>query len=302
MTLLGVVCVRGEVVGDRFKVYEQVTTAGQGELYSAFEDGTGRKVAVKLQLPRAFEETSEYGLDARDMKDEAVRGVRLAGPGIPEIYWHGPYDNRYCIVMEYLEGPTLAEALARRRPVKTPTVAAVVGRLCEILGRVHGEGLVHRDVKPSNVMLESPRGRVKLLDLGYAERAGRLPYRTAGTVGWMAPEQFDARVVVTPASDIFALGCLILDMTVMTLPYGAGPGRPERSAPVLPADRLAALPGDLRDLALAMVSWAPGDRPGSAKEVLDALAPVLPTPGSPPPARPLDPDPTTGYRLAGRSC
>ncbi|MFD9537662.1 serine/threonine protein kinase [Streptomyces sp. NPDC060010] len=295
---------RGVVIENRFKVLEQlVGESGQGEVYRGVELETRRDVAVKLQLPRLFEPSSEYKGNGEDMEVEGQRSVRLAGPGIPEILWNGPYGNRYCIVMEYLEGPTLAEALAQCRPVKTPTVAAVVGQLCETVGRVHDERLVHRDIKPGNIMIVGERGTIHLLDLGWAAEAGRVPERTGGTGGWMAPEQFDPTAVVSPALDIFALGCLILHMTVMTLPYGATAGsRPQEGTPVLPPDRLAALPPDLKDLALAMVAWSPGDRPVSAKEVSASLAPLLPAPGSPAPGRALKPDPTAYYRLPGRSC
>ncbi|MET9698203.1 serine/threonine-protein kinase [Streptomyces sp. NPDC006529] len=294
---------RGVVIGDRFKVLEQVGEggSGQGEVYRAVELTTGRDVAVKVQLPRLFEDSSEYKDNGEDMEREGKRSGLLAGDGIPEVFWKGSHGSRYCIVMEYLEGPTLAEALAQCRPVKVPTAAAVVAQLCRILGRVHGEKLVHRDIKPTNVMIVGESGRVHLLDLGWAARAGCVPERTGGTGGWMAPEQFDPRAVVTPAFDIFALGCLLLHMTVLTLPYGStASSRPQEGAPVLPADRLAALPSELKDLVLAMVAWAPGDRPASAQEVFRSLAPLVPVPGSQAPGRALKPDPTAYYRLTGR--
>ncbi|MFB7058331.1 serine/threonine-protein kinase [Streptomyces vinaceus] len=295
---------RGVVIRNRFEVLELVGESGQGEVYKAVDLESGQKVAVKLQLPRLFEQSHEYKAEAEDMRAEGERSTRLSHvPGIPEVHWSGLYRDRHCIVMEFLKGPTLGEALARCRPVKATTAAAVVGQLCEIIGHVHEEGLVHRDIKPANIMLVGEQGRIHLLDLGWAAEAGRAPQRAAGTGGWMAPEQFDRSAVVLPSLDVFALGCLILHMTVMAFPYGATPSsRPHLGTPVLPPDRLAALPRELRELALAMVAWEPGDRPASVKDVLALLAPLLPAPGDPAPGRALDPDPTAFYRLPGLMC
>ncbi|MEU6315374.1 serine/threonine-protein kinase [Streptomyces sp. NPDC047014] len=287
----------GKLLNGAYKVGELVGGGGQGQLYEAVDIGSGRRVAVKVLSPRSFEGTDTFRHRREAMETEGARGLHLLGtPGIPEVQWHGPHGDGWCIVMDWVDGVLLEDAMLDASPVKSPaTVAAVIGQLCGILEHVHAAGFVHRDIKPANVMIESAGGRLKLLDLGLAGIAGQLPVHLGGTTGYSAPEQFDAEQEVTVASDIYALGCVILAMTVMRLPYGGGAGRPTPGVPPLPRGEMECVPPKIRDLAMSMVAWRPGDRPASVKEVLACLRSVLPGPGDRPPAKPLVPDPTLPY-------
>ncbi|MER5766617.1 serine/threonine-protein kinase [Streptomyces sp. NPDC001985] len=285
-----------EIVLNRYEVLEEVGSGGQGDLYAGFDRETGEKVAIKFQKPRAFESESWYREIGKDFVQEATWGDRLSGVrGIPRILDHGHHGNRYCIVMEFAEGRLLDDVIADARPLKhLPSVASVIGQLCEILSGVHRRGLVHRDVKPENVIL-GPDGQVWLLDLGLAVGAGVRVEYAGGTIGYAPPEQLDASDRgLTARSDVFALGCLLLEMTIMRLPY-AGRERPEPGCPVLPAEDIELIPGEFRSLALRMVDTVAENRP-TVSEVRDELRPFLPVPGSPPPAKPLTPDPTEYYR------
>jgi serine/threonine-protein kinase len=176
-------------------------------------------------------------------------------------------------------------------------VASLIGQLCEILDDVHRKGFVHRDVKPENVMVEHS-GRVRLIDLGLAIRSRQGTRYGCGTIEYAPPEQLDATTAgVTAQADIFSLGCLLLELTVMCLPYeGTRAGKTARRPIVMTADRLALVPDPFKALALAMVELAPENRPGSVREVFDSLRRYLPVVNGPRPVKPLEPDPTEYYR------
>ncbi|MCX4968910.1 serine/threonine protein kinase [Streptomyces sp. NBC_00654] len=292
--------VKNMVLG-RYELMDMVGSGGQGELFAGWDLGTDRKVAIKLQKPREFESTRHYGEIAQELAVEGGRTKHLAGiEGIPGFLASGHYQNRYCIVLEFVDGAALYDTMISARPLKVSTAAAVIGQLCEILHQVHTRRLVHRDVKPENIILE-PDGRVRLIDMGLAIEIGEPTERGCGTVGYAPPEQFDENPDgVTPRADVFALGCLLLEMTVMRLPYAGMAERPEPDCPVLPPDRLRLVPEQIRSLALRMVDREPANRPADVLEVFRLLRPLLLPPGSKPPGKPLDPDPTEFYRT-GRS-
>lgn len=290
----------GKLVLDRYELLDEIGSGGQGVLHLGRDVETGRKVAVKLQKPRVFESADSYRNIGEAFEEEAAMTQRLTGiPGIPELIASGTVRSggeRRCIVLEFVDGTVLYDMMLRARPFRVPAVAAVIGQLCEILHRVHGERLVHRDVKPENVILD-PDGRVWLIDLGLALLRGEKTDRGDGTLGYVPPDELDGCPQgVTPSSDIFALGCMMLEMTVMRLPYAGMSERPAPECPVLPPDRLRQVPLQLRSLALSMVDRVPENRPRDVREIFDRLRPHLPSPGSKPPAKPLDPDPTEYYR------
>lgn len=280
----------------RYELLEQVGSGGQGELFAGRDLKTGRKVAVKLQRARTFESDGLYGEIADELAAEGETTASLAGiRGIPRLIGNGLYQNRHCIILEFIDGTVLYDAMISARPIRLPTAAAIIGQLCEILHMVHARGLVHRDVKPENVILE-PDGRVWLIDLGFAIPPGVPTDRGRGTPGYAPPEQFEANASgVTERSDVFALGCMLLEMTVMRLPYAGMAERPQPDCPVLPPDRLALVPQEIRPLTLRMVKRAPENRP-HVREVFDHLRRFLPAPDSKSPAKPLRPDPTEYYR------
>lgn len=291
-----------KMVLGRYELMEMVGSGGQGELFAGWDVETDQKVAIKLQKPRQFESTGHYGEIADELAGEGGRTKHLAGiEGIPRFIECGDYQNRYCIVLEFVEGAVLYDRMVSARPMKEmSTAAAIIGQLCEILHQVHTRRLVHRDVKPENIILE-PDGRVRLIDMGLAIEIGEPTERGCGTVGYAPPEQYDENPDgVTPRADVFALGCLLLEMTVMRLPYAGTEERPEPECPVLPPDRLRLVPEQIRSLALRMVDREPANRPADVLEVFDLLRPLLHCPGSNPPRKPLDPDPTEFYRT-GRS-
>ncbi|MFG2113634.1 serine/threonine protein kinase [Streptomyces sp. NPDC048718] len=285
-------------IEEHYEVLGPIGDGGQGDIFSARHRLSGERVALKTQKPRQFGPSADFYSAARTLSEEGSHLRALTGiEGIPEVMAIGSYDGRRCLVMEFLEGRQLRDCLSARRPVKDlGVVASVIGQLCEILYEVHEKGLVHCDVKPENVLVE-PDGRLRLIDMGYSVRKGEQTQYAHGTLGYASPEQCDASPKgLTRQADIFALGCVLLEMTVMSLPYGGLYERPLKERPVLPPDRLAAIPPEFKDLALHMIELNPEDRPADVLEVFDGIRRHLPPVGSRRPLKPLTPDTTEYYR------
>ncbi|NUR01429.1 MAG: serine/threonine protein kinase [Streptomyces sp.] len=285
-------------VGKRYEVLGTVGDGGQGDLFLGRDRRNGERVALKLQKARDLGPESDFSWAGRRLLEEGSRMMMLTGiQAIPEIIASGTHRGRRCLVMEFIEGRQLQDVLLEKRPVRHPEiVASVIGQLCEILREVHDRNLVHCDLKPENVIVQ-PDGRLRLIDMGHAITAGEKTSFERGTRGWASPEQSDACASgLTRRADIFGLGCILLEMVVMRLPYGGLEERAAPGGPVLPPDKLAELPQEFASLALWMVRWEAEERPADVREVFDRLRPYLPLLGSRRPSRRLRPDPTEYYR------
>ncbi|MFD7092531.1 serine/threonine protein kinase [Streptomyces sp. NPDC056641] len=285
-------------VEKRYEVLDMVGDGGQGDLFLGRDRGSGERVALKLQKARDLGPESDFHWAGRNLLEEGSRMMMLTGiQAIPEIIFTGTHRGRRCLIMEFVEGRQLQNVLLAARPVRHPgAVASVIGQLCEILREVHDRNLVHCDLKPENVIVQ-PDGRLRLIDMGHAIMADEPTLHERGTRGWASPEQSDACPSgLTRRADIFGLGCILLEMTVMRLPYGGLEERAEPGGPVLPADLLAKLPPEFTSLALWMVRWEAEERPADVSEVFDRLRPYLPRLGSRRPSKRLRPDPTEYYR------
>ncbi|MGM0358948.1 serine/threonine protein kinase [Streptomyces griseoaurantiacus] len=290
-----------EEIGDvekRYEVLDMFGDGGQGDLFLGRDRSSGQKVALKLQKARDLGPESDFHWAGDELLEEGSRMMMLTGiETIPEVIATGTHRRRRCLVMEFVEGHHLRKILSAALPVKDPvTVAAVIGQLCEILAEVHDRNLVHCDLKPENVIVQ-PDGSLRLIDMGHAVVANRKTEYARGTRGWASPEQSDACPSgLTRQADIFGLGCILLEMTVMRLPYGGLEELAEAGTPVLPADKLAELPPEFASLALWMVRYEAAERPADVREVFDRLRPYLPRLGSRRPPKRLRPDPTEYYR------
>ncbi|MFJ7327892.1 serine/threonine protein kinase [Streptomyces cyaneofuscatus] len=286
-------------VENHYEVLGRVGEGGHGDLFLARDRQSGERVALKLQKTRDLGPKSIFQSAGRHLLEEGDRMMMLTGiQAIPEIIASGIHRGRQCLIMEFVQGSQLQDVLLAARPVRHPgTVASVIGQLCEILREVHDRNLVHCDLKPENIIVQ-PDGRLRLLDMGLAIAVGEPTDCERGTRGWASPEQSDAcDQGLTRQADIFGLGCILLEMTVMRLPYGGLEERVTKpDGPVLPADRLAKLPPEFASLALRMVRWEAADRPADVREVFDELRPYLPRVGSRRPSKRLRPDPTEYYR------
>jgi predicted ATPase len=293
-----------------YQIVARLGAGGMGVVYKARDERLGRVVALKF-LP------VEYARDPECLAlfhREARTASALNHPHICTVHDLGEQDGRPFIVMEFIDGRTLRDLLADRPPVET--VARLVGQAARALAVAHAAGVVHRDVKPENLMVR-PDGYLKVLDFGLARRLpgfappggstanGSESQAVIGTIPYMSPEQARSQPP-GPASDVFSLGVVLYEAATGRHPFPADTPLDTLNAIVeddpVPAARLdPRVPPALEDLIGRMLAKDPADRP-SAAEVEAALSGLAsaPPPVAAPPAPPTPPRPTVG-RAAERA-
>lgn len=261
---------------DRFRIDSPAGQGGMGTVYRALDLATGEPVAVKI-VARAD------GANGARFEREVEVLSRLSHPAIVRYVAHGdgPGANEAFLAMEWIEGPSLRERLARG-PLSVEETARCALAIARGLAAAHAAGIVHRDVKPGNVMLAGGSvEQVKIVDFGVARPAVKKDEITiagsvVGTVGYMAPEQARGARAVGPSADVYALGCVIFKCLTGRLAF---PG--DEVVAVLvkvvleDAPRLSSLRPDvprwLDDLVAAMLAREPEYRPSGAAAVAAAI-------------------------------
>jgi serine/threonine protein kinase len=190
------------VLAGRYRPESVVAAGGAGEVWRGRDEVLGRAVAVKLLRAEYAGHPETLGW----FRAEARHAGAVAHPGVAQVYDHGE-DGRPYLVMELVEGPSLAEVLAGG-PLPAARAVEVVAQAAAGLAAAHAAGLVHRDIKPANLLL-GPGGVVKVTDFGIVHAAGSAPLTRTGTlVGTPAylPRERAAGKPATAASDLFSLG------------------------------------------------------------------------------------------------
>ena len=269
-----------QVLGDRYELIEMLGAGGMGTVHRAHDRVLDRQVAVKILRSSVPDAPRQR----RRLAAEAVIGAALRHPGVAQVYEHGEirtgFERTPYLVMELIEGITLAGLLEERGRLSADETLALVREVATTLEHLAQHGVVHRDLKPANIML-TPDGRVVLVDLGIALAPSNVAMTTTGTllgtVDFLSPEQILGRSA-TPASDLYALG-LVAHLCVS----GAPAFRRETtiaSAYAQVHDPLAPLPDTvpvpLRDLVSDLSAKDPSDRPTSAAAVVARVEAVAP--------------------------
>jgi serine/threonine-protein kinase len=245
----------GTTIGDHYRVERLLGRGGMGEVHRAVDVLLGRAVALKVL---------HAGIDATDLLREARVAASLAHPRIATVFEAGVDRDRVFIAMELVEGKTVRELLARGALPK-PRVLAIARAVAEALVHAHAHRVVHRDVKPENVIV-GPEG-AKLVDFGIATDGDDRVRR--GTPGYMAPEQI-RRAAVTDRTDVFAFGLLLHELATGERP-ARGEGETELAArDVQGAATRLRTPSYLRSIVRRCVGDDPWSRP-SMREVRAAL-------------------------------
>lgn len=261
-----------------FRVEQLVARGTVGAVYAAVEPRDGVVVALKV-LPLA----AEY--DANDLAEtrarflqEAKAAASLRHPDIVTVHGGGESQGRMFIVMELLSGCDLTRYTRPARLLPEPVVLHIVVRIAEALAYAHDLGVVHRDVKPANVMVDLPRQQVKLTDFGIARLDDGMRSRSGvmmGTPSFMAPEQL-AGGRIDGRADLYALGVLLFQLLTGRLPYEAvSMGQLlmqiARAAPQELRSLRPGLPPALSDLVAALLQKDPAARPGDGRSLAQAL-------------------------------
>jgi eukaryotic-like serine/threonine-protein kinase len=271
---------------DRYEIREAIATGGTGEVCVAFDPVIERTVVVKT-LDRARLPPVDAADTIARFRREAIAAGRLAHPGIVTIYEYGEAGDLCFIAMEHAKGPTLREFLSRNPTPPMPVVLAIARHLFAAMIYAHEQGVLHRDLKPTNILLagadDAGGPRPKILDFGIARINSAAAVTHAGTImgtpGYMAPEQYlgdptDAR------TDIYALGVTLFEVITGSRTFGGDFAQVldqvlTREAP--PASSLrAGLPAGLDEVLAKALARQPNARFATMREFRDAFVRAVP--------------------------
>ncbi|MEO9322668.1 protein kinase [Nocardioides sp. C4-1] len=291
----------GDLVG-HYRLDEVIGLGGMGVVHAATDTRLGRRVALKIVLGH---HTTSAEFTTRFQREAAVL-ARLDSPHVVAIFDHGEHEGQPYIAMQYAAGGDLGAFLKRRGAMPPALAARVASQVADALVAAHAVGVVHRDVKPANVLLRDERTdrlHVYLSDFGVAltESTGLTsPGAIAGTWNYLAPERARGEVG-SPASDVYAVGCLFHELLTGRTPYTGSDvevamqhvGSP---VPQLPGDD-GTTRGVNRVLARSMAKDAAARYPSAAalrddlRELAGTLSGATPLPGGPPLVGPRPPSP-----------
>lgn len=203
-----------------YRLQELLGRGGMGEVYRAYDTRTDRVVALKV-LPHHLAEDAVF---QQRFRRESQAAASLSDPHVVPIHGYGEIDGRLYLDMRLIVGRTLGDMLAEREhPIPVPLVVNVMEQVGAALDAAHQAGLIHRDVKPSNILI-TEHEFVYLIDFGLARTAGEAGMTTAGstlgTLAYMAPERFDGGQS-DPRSDVYALTCVLYESLTGSRPYPA---------------------------------------------------------------------------------
>jgi hypothetical protein len=255
------------VLADRYRLDDRIATGGMGEVWRAFDLVLGRPVAVKLLR----EDYAQHSETLERFRAEARHTAAVSHPGIAQMYDYGeprPGQPPF-LVMELVDGVPMTELLARG-PLDPARAMDLVAQAAAGLSAAHAVGLVHRDIKPGNLLV-SPDGTVKITDFGIAYAAGSAPLtRTGaliGTPAYLAPERVTG-ASAGPASDLYSLGIVAYECLTGAQPFTGTPmevalSHQYQSLPPLPPD----VPLPVAALVAELTARDPAGRPADAGEV-----------------------------------
>ncbi|HEY4823719.1 MAG TPA: protein kinase [Solirubrobacteraceae bacterium] len=267
----------------RYRLEEVIGRGGMSTVYRGTDLSLGRVVAVKVALDPLVEESPIY---LARFTQEAKSAAAIGHPGVVTVYDAGADGPTRFIVMEFVPGKSLADILKEERPLEPARAANIAAQVADALAAAHAAGIIHRDIKPGNIMVE-PSGQVKVLDFGIARAVdGGSLTQTAtvlGTSAYMSPEQALGQPV-DARTDIYSLGCVLYEMLTGEPPFVADVAaavmhQHVRVAPKPAIERNPNIPPSLNDLVMQMLAKSPKDRPQTAAEVRDRLRQAIANPG-----------------------
>ncbi|MCK9871941.1 protein kinase [Nocardiopsis dassonvillei] len=280
----------GTVLSDRYRLEEQVGSGGMGTVWKATDTLLNRPVAVKLLHPSQMAEPT-----ARErFRTEGRITAGLSHPGIAQVYDYGEENGRAFLIMELVVGEPLSQVLREQGHLSADQTLDFVYQAAKALAAAHARGVVHRDIKPGNLLV-TPDGQLKLTDFGIARGDMSVTLTQTGmvmgTAQYISPEQASGRPA-TSSSDLYALGVVAYECLAGTPPFtGDTPvalalAHTREEPPELPED----VPDDVDHLVSSLLLKEPEDRPASASEVAHTAAVIRSNAGTGPPT------PSTGFQ------
>jgi beta-lactam-binding protein with PASTA domain len=277
------------IIDGRYRVIERLGSGGMADVYCAEDQQLGRRVAVKL-LHHRLAEDQQF---VERFRREASSAAGLQHPSIVAIFDRGEWDGTYYIAMELIRGRTLKDVIRERGPAPPAAAVDVVLQILRAARYAHQRGIVHRDIKPHNVMIDED-GRVKVTDFGIA-RAGASDMTETGSVmgtaQYLSPEQAQGRPV-DARSDLYSIGIVLYELLTGVVPFDAESPvtvalKQVSETPVPPRERNPQVPLWLDAVVLRALEKEPANRFASADEFIEALrggtlAPVEVVPPPPP--------------------
>jgi serine/threonine-protein kinase len=264
----------------RYELGDRLGSGGMSNVYKATDLTLERTVAVKILA----EHLSDDERFVERFRREALAVAKLIHPNIVQVYDSGVDEHRHFIVMEYVEGRSGAQILQRQGPIGPETAAEVGAQACAGLDYAHRRGIIHRDVKPGNLMVfGGPVGggemTVKLTDFGIARALEQTRITqvgsVVGTAAYLAPEQVRGEEA-TPATDVYALGVVLYQFLTGRLPYEGSTlaelaVRQQNERPLPPSTYNDEVPGALGSAVLRALEGDPSRRYASADELAAGL-------------------------------
>src|SRR5438067_9311420 len=266
----------GTLFDGRYRVLRKLGAGGMANVYLAEDQELGRRVAIKILNERHANDEQFVERFRREAKNAAA----LSHPNIVSIYDRGEAEGTYYIAMEYLDGRSLKELILSRGDAPIAVVVEYARQILSALRFAHRHGIVHRDIKPHNVLVDG-EGRVKVTDFGIA-RAGASQMTEAGsivgTAQYLSPEQARGGAV-DQRSDLYSLGMVLYEMLTGTVPFtGDTPVeiamKHLSQVPEPPSKLRSSVPHDVDAVVMRALAKEPEQRYGSAEEMDADLARV----------------------------
>lgn len=270
------------LIAGRYELRAPLGRGAMAEVWEGYDPRLDRRMAVKFIRRVGLPSGTDYDKLMERFAREARITAKLEHPGVPTVYDVGTHEGEAYLAMQLVTGHNLDDVVVEQGPLPVSWVVAVGAQLCSVLAAAHAASLVHRDLKPRNLML-CPDGTVKVLDFGIAAALDAVDLtrltttgHSPGTPTYMAPEQATGGDV-GHAADLYALGCVLHELLAGTPPFVA-----ETPMAVLgqhlyadpPALRAMRpdVPASLEELMLRLLAKEPGDRPDSAAELYPQLS------------------------------
>jgi serine/threonine-protein kinase len=264
----------GTLVDGRYRVISRLGSGGMADVFLAEDQQLGRKVALKL-LHRRFAEDPGF---VERFRREAQAAAGLQHPNVVSVYDRGSHDGTYYIVMEYLPGRTLKQVIRDEAPLDPVRAIDITIQILKAARFAHRRGVIHRDLKPHNVMVEDDSDHIKVTDFGIA-RAGASDMTETGsimgTAQYLSPEQAQGHAVSAP-SDLYSIGVILYELLTGRVPFDAEAAvtialKHVSEAPMRPSAVNPKVPPELEQIVLWTLNKDPADRPADDEQLITAL-------------------------------